>query len=70
MKKMRDMRLEEGFSQAELARKTRMNQTHISEIERNVRQPWPKARRSIARVLGVHPHELWPDLEKGGSGKK
>jgi len=69
MNELRRLRLIQDISQAELARRSGVSPIHISAFERQVVQPWPKARASLARALGVTPGTIWPELEGVSTGE-
>lgn len=55
VKKIRERR---GLSRAELARRTVLGPTVISQIETGRFIPYPKQLRRVAEALGVKPEEL------------
>ena len=55
---IRERRLAAGLSQVKLGQKARVPHTCISDFELGKREAWPKARRSMARVLGCHELDL------------
>lgn len=63
--KLREVRLEQGLSQRQLAavmfpgRARRISSVNICQIERGIRAPWPAFRVEVARVLGVSELELF-----------
>lgn len=62
-KAIRMQRLEKELSQEQLAERSDMDQTYLSQIERARRQPSLKALRKIARGLEVSLSELFQDAE-------
>jgi DNA-binding XRE family transcriptional regulator len=64
MNKVREVREGIGMSQTELARRTHIGSPNLSAIERGKVVPWPKARRSLARVLRKTIAELFPNGEE------
>ena len=58
--RVRETREKAGMSQVELARRARMASTNLSSIECGRLAPWPKAKRSLARVLRYSQAELFP----------
>lgn len=58
--KVRETRQRLGMSQVELARRARIASTNLSAIERGRLAPWPKAKRSLARILRCRQCELFP----------
>ena len=50
-----------GWSQAELARRAKLDQSPLSKIESGWLQPYPRQLRRLARALGV-PLEVAPGL--------
>jgi len=62
MSELKQRRIEAGLSQRELGEKAHVPQNAISEHETGKRPVlWPKARRSLARVLKVKQSELFPE---------
>lgn len=64
--KLREVREAHGLSQVQLGIKAKVAPTVISDIERGVRQPWPRIRRSLARALRVSVEELFEEAKDGG----
>jgi transcriptional regulator with XRE-family HTH domain len=58
-----------GWSQAELARRAKLDQSTLSKIESGWLRPYPRQLRRLARALGVPP-EVAPGLlaQVGGIG--
>ncbi len=65
--KVRVVREGQGLSQTKLACLTGLPGSALSDIELGKRQPWPKARRDLAKALGVSESTLFP--EANGDGK-
>lgn len=62
---VRERRLELGLSQTKLACLIGMAGSTLSSIELGKLQPWPKARKDLARTLGISEAELFcEDAEK------
>ena len=59
--KIRERRKELGLSQTRLANLIGMAEPTLSNIELGKWKPWPKAKRDIARTLGVEEKELFPN---------
>lgn len=57
-KKVREIRKQKGLSQEELAFRSGLHRTYISDIERGDRNVSVKNIDRIARALGVKPSEL------------
>lgn len=53
-----DIRKRLGIKQGELAKRAKMSQGFLSQIERGERSMTLKRQRDIAEALGVKPHEL------------
>ena len=56
--KLKRLRLEEGITQAQLARRAGLTRRTLSHIERNVTEPHRSTRRMLSEALGVPPDEL------------
>ena len=56
--KLRELRLDAGYSQAELAERAGLTREAISLLETGKRNPYPRTVRKLAGVLGVTPREL------------
>lgn len=50
---------ERDWSQADLARRSRVSQTHLSRIMNEMRRPGPDALVGIARALHIPPEEVF-----------
>ena len=59
--RIRDRRKELGLSQTKLACLIGMAESTLSNLELGKWKPWPKARKDLARTLGVSIEELFPD---------
>jgi DNA-binding XRE family transcriptional regulator len=64
MNKVREVREGIGMSQTELARRTHIHPSNLSAVERGRLVAWPKAKRSLARVLKKTIAELFPNGEE------
>ena len=64
MNKVKEVREGIGMSQTELARRARMASQNLCAIENERVVPWPKAKRSLARVLKKSIPELFPNGEE------
>jgi transcriptional regulator with XRE-family HTH domain len=62
-KAIRMYRLEADLSQEQLAERCDMDQTYLSQIERNKRQPSLKVLRKIASALSIPLSDLFLDAE-------
>ena len=62
-KRIREAREKAGYSQAKLAARIGIAAPNLSDFERDVVYPWPKARRDLVRVLGLSEAELFPHEE-------
>lgn len=67
MNKIRELRLEQGLSQAKLAARAELDPSTVNQIERGVRDAAPLTLRKIAQALGVSFAEL---LEETDSPKE
>ena len=55
---VRKIRLKQGLSQGDVARRLNLHRSYISSIERGVRNPSLKVIQKIAKALGVEIEEL------------
>jgi transcriptional regulator with XRE-family HTH domain len=62
--RLRAVRKALGLSQAELSRRTGVDQAAVCRIELGDTRPWPKFRRDAAAALGVDEGLLFADLER------
>lgn len=64
--RIRERRNELGLSQTKLACLIGMAESSLSNIELGKWKPWPKAKKDLARTLGVSIEELFArgDFEK------
>jgi transcriptional regulator with XRE-family HTH domain len=63
--RLRELRDKASLSQEELAERSGVSRTTITDLELGKRKPHPKTRRKLAEALGVEPAELM-DSEAGG----
>jgi lambda repressor-like predicted transcriptional regulator len=68
MTKLRKERIKAGFTVTKLACRVGLAPSTLSEFERNLRRPWPKARAALSMVLGVPEHELFPEVFEPAPG--
>ncbi len=61
MNRIRERRIELHMSQVQLGRMSGLANGMISDFELGKRQPWPRAKRSLASALGLSQEELFPD---------
>ena len=61
MNRLREFREKVGISQTQLSYRARIPSTVISSIECGKLYPYPKAKRSLARVLKCSQTELFPE---------
>jgi transcriptional regulator with XRE-family HTH domain len=61
MNRLKEIRLQKGFSQLDLAKETNIAPTDISRIENNWLQPYPEWRKRMAKALDVAESDLFPE---------
>ena len=61
------LRTEKGWSQAELARRTRLHPSTISKIETGVQKPYPSELAKIATILNIAEDEVMREVSHDGS---
>lgn len=61
---LRLLRFAHGLTQAELADRVHVSQSHLSRVERGLRRPGGTLRARIAAVLAVNPTSLFPEVRK------
>ena len=59
--KVKEVREGLGITQVRLGFLAKMPSSNVSNIERGVWKPWPKAKRAIARALRRKVEDLFPD---------
>lgn len=59
-KKLKEIRLEKGLTQAELAKKADLNANYYAKIERGEVKPAPEAYEKIAKALKVTAADIFP----------
>ncbi|MFW5987862.1 MAG: helix-turn-helix domain-containing protein [bacterium] len=64
MNRVKQERRKKGWSQLELAMKTKINQSDISQIENSKIYPYPGWRKKLAEALGADEEFLFPDIKK------
>lgn len=57
--KIKEVRIKERLTQTELAKKSKISQSYLSELESNKKSPTLRQLCKIAKALNVHPNELW-----------
>jgi transcriptional regulator with XRE-family HTH domain len=57
---LKEAREKVGLNQRELAEKTHMAQSAISDLERGTRKVWPKAAERLSAALGIPASDLFP----------
>lgn len=60
MNRLRELRLERGMVQVQLAARARVGSSLISMIERHGYAPGPDVRRKLAAALRVKVIDIWP----------
>jgi transcriptional regulator with XRE-family HTH domain len=63
---LRRLRAEAGLSQEELAHRSHLHRTYVSQLERGLKSPSLGAIEELAEVLGKKPHELVRAAEEAG----
>jgi DNA-binding XRE family transcriptional regulator len=63
MNRLREFRQKAGITQTELSYRARIPSTVISSIECGKLYAYPKAKRSLARVLKCSVAELFPEVD-------
>ena len=58
MNRIKELRTQRGFSHFSLARRSGVQQGHISQLERGQRNPSPITRQKLALTLGCNLDEL------------
>jgi len=61
MTNLREVRLQKGINQRQLAEATHTCQSLISSLERGVIKPWPKVADRLSKALRTPVGELFPD---------
>lgn len=61
--RIREIRESIGWNQRELAEAAHVCQTTISELEREVRKPWPAVIKKLSRALKVKSEEIFPLIQ-------
>lgn len=62
--KLRERRIDLGFSQVQLGQMVGIANSMISDFELGKRLPWPKARKALAEALGMPESELFPNEDQ------
>lgn len=65
---LREYREKFGLSQIKLGGLVGLAPTLIGAFERGDRRPWPRAKRILARTLGVAEAELFPEQRNQDAG--
>jgi transcriptional regulator with XRE-family HTH domain len=60
---VREHRTKAGLSQSQLSIKAGVNHAVLSQVELGQTQAYPKARRQLAKALGVAESQLFPEVE-------
>lgn len=61
--RLQDLRAKRGWSQEELARRSRVSLATVNRAETGVQTPVAVTQEKIAHALGVERREIWPDEE-------
>jgi len=61
---LKEYRTKLGLSQVKLGGLVGLAPGVICDFERGARRPWPRARRVLARTLGVTEAELFPNEKR------
>lgn len=61
--RLKELLATKQISQQELARRVGCSQPAISQMLNRICRPQKRTILKLAEALGVHPHELWPDIE-------
>ncbi len=56
--RLRDLRIEQALTQAELAEKAGVTRNTVARLERNENEPYMPTVRKLAAALEVHPRAL------------
>jgi len=64
---IRERRQELGLSQTQVACQIGMAGSTLSNLELGKWKPWPKAKRDLAKVLGISEEKLFPSGQKNGT---
>lgn len=65
MSKLRELRLNRGWTQHELSRRSNVPSYYISKFELGAAFPWPKARKQIAKALDMSEEDVFPNPKLG-----
>lgn len=65
---LRERRHAAGISQEELADRSRLHRTYISQLERGLKAPSLSAIQGLAAALGVPAHSLVEEAERKSAG--
>ncbi|WP_461206946.1 helix-turn-helix domain-containing protein [Clostridium sp. DL1XJH146] len=57
--KIKELRIKHNLTQTELAKKSHISQSYLSELEHNKKSPTLRQLGKIAEALEVHPTELF-----------
>lgn len=66
--RLKEYRNKLGLSQVKLGGLVGLSPGLIGEFERGDRRVWPRARRILARTLGLTEAELFPDEKREDAG--
>lgn len=61
--RLREIRIQKGFSQSQLSYASRVPATSISKFETGWQKPWKKARHQLAIALDVAEDYLFPEFK-------
>jgi transcriptional regulator with XRE-family HTH domain len=60
---LRDLRMEKGLSQEQLAHQSELTRNYVSDLERGRKSPSLRTIARIAKTLGIPPHALLKQAE-------
>ncbi len=61
---LREIRINQGLTQVELARRIKMSPQNLSNIENGRLLPWAKIKKKLARALKTSEVELFPTVSQ------
>ncbi len=70
MTKLREIRLAQGLTQFELAKRSNVYPADISKIEAGIVRPYEKWRKALALALNVPEEALFPEVAKNANKAK
>ncbi len=62
MNRLKETREKQGLNQRQLAERSHLPQSLVSDLERDVRRPWKSAIKRLSKALKTPAADLFPEM--------